>query len=282
MSKDRWDKIEVILKALSGMLIPAVLLIGGYYLNLNQMERNRIHRETEMIKGFLPLLNKSRSTSIAAFRVLETSLEEQRVIELSANFQSEAAIDYLLEKSNSTDANLAKFARDSLEAMNTIVIMDSAHPNNVYDENTAANHGTNADDLYVALQPLALEPLFREEVREVFNRTETIGALRPSVIICHYSSFENTNYGSSSPSDELRTFAQKIVELSPKTKFVIYSRWDDIDEKVKNLGIKSNALLSVQIPPDPDNSFRLYSNYIKVIINVKELLNIGPTRLKDG
>jgi len=280
MSKDRWDKTEIILKAFSGILIPAVLLICGYYLNLRQTERNSILRETEMIKGFLPHLDKSRSTALAAFKVLETSLEEWQVVELSANFQSEAAIDYLLEKSNSTDANLAKLARDSLEAMDTIVLMDSAHPSNVYDNNTAANHGTNADDLYVALQPLPLGPLFREEVYEIFNRTETIAALRPAVIICHYSSFEFAASGQRSPSEELKVFTQKIMELSPKTKFVIYSRWSDIAEKTKNLGIKSSALESVQIPQHPKDSFRLYSNYIKIIISIKKLLNVGPTRLK--
>jgi len=281
MHKDRWDKAEIIIKALAGILIPAVLLYGGILLNSRQVERNRILQESEMIKGFLPLLDGSRSTSLAAFRVLDESIEKKKVVKLAANYQSEAALEYLLEKSNSTDFELAALARNRLGAMKTIMLVDSAHPDNIYDENTIAEHGTNADDLYNALRPLALGPLYREEASRASNRIEMIAALRPAIIICHYSSFEYVTPGGNSADDKLKSFADKIIELSPSTKFVIYSRRSDIDKRVKKLGIKSNAVRSIQIPPS-DPSFRDYKNYVLVINKVKELLNIGPTRLKGG
>jgi hypothetical protein len=115
-------------------------------------------------------------------------------------------------------------------------MMDSPHPQRVYDPATLRAGGTNADDLTELLrdQPLVL---IKESTGARWDREDQVLSQHPDVILAHRSSFyDATLLGDSTldrkyapqiypwASDKFEAFMGYVARANPHTQFVIYSR----------------------------------------------------------
>jgi len=113
-----------------------------------------------------------------------------------------------------------------------IVLMDSTHPERVYDPVTRANGGTNADDLTDLLHDLPVV-LLKENTTWTWHREDEVLRQRPDLIVAHRScfyvpsgikddKFEQDFYARAS--DKFEMFVGYIALANPRTKFIVYSR----------------------------------------------------------
>jgi hypothetical protein len=138
-----------------------------------------------------------------------------------------------------------------------VVIMDTAAPHGVYDQDVRDAGGTNADALTETLRDLPIL-LQKETVGATWAREDQIFKEAPSLVLIHRSSFfhsMNQEFGFGYPGepgfDEARARAlyavsqDKIVaflgyvgQVSPSTLFVVYGRgtggdWDNEQDRAK-------------------------------------------------
>ncbi len=120
----------------------------------------------------------------------------------------------------------------SSEPLPLVIMMDSHHPSRVYDEDTIASGGTNADVVSDILLDLPISRQ-KESVSPEWHRDEDILGFRPDLIIIHYSSFLHGR--SSGPRLRLRLFIEFFADSD--THFIIYSRHNgaDLQEQVDML-----------------------------------------------
>ncbi|MBN1895838.1 serine/threonine protein kinase [bacterium] len=127
------------------------------------------------------------------------------------------------------------FWRMMFKDLPVIVLMDSPITERVYDSETRANHGTNADDINDILRDLPVV-LHKETVTSTWHREDQIIKQNPALLIVHRSCF----YDGAPFSDVLDTaVVRRVYELSegkliaflgyvaianPRTKFLVYSR----------------------------------------------------------
>jgi len=113
-----------------------------------------------------------------------------------------------------------------------IVLMDSAHPERVYDEATRKAGGTNADDLTDLLRDLPVV-LLKENTNMTWNREYEVLQQNPGLILAHRSCFyDATVLGDASRLtpfvnlswDKFETFAGLVAQSNPRTKILAYSR----------------------------------------------------------
>ena len=117
-----------------------------------------------------------------------------------------------------------------------IVMMDSPHPQRVYDPATLRAGGTNADDLTDLLSDLPVS-LIKETTGSVWHRDEQVVGQDPDLILVHRSCFyDATLLGDSlldrkyAPqiypwaADKFESFMGYIALANPRTRFVVYSR----------------------------------------------------------
>jgi hypothetical protein len=119
-------------------------------------------------------------------------------------------------------------------SMPLVIMMDSPHPDRVYDEETLAANGTNADVLSDILLDLPIRRQ-RETIGPSWHRDEEILQFDPDLIVIHYSGF--LQGFSEAPRDRLRLFMSYFVET--ETQFLLYSRQDEA-----GLGAGLDALLA--------------------------------------
>ena len=100
-----------------------------------------------------------------------------------------------------------------------VIMMDSPHPERVYDPETVAANGTNADVISDILLDLPIRRQ-RESIGPNWHRDEEILQFRPALIIVHFSGFRQTDV--SGPRERLKLLISYFVESS--TEFLIYSR----------------------------------------------------------
>jgi len=103
-----------------------------------------------------------------------------------------------------------------------VVMMDSHHPMTVYDDETAAAGGTNADVVSDILLDLPIKRQ-KEAVGPDWHRDEEILGFRPDLIIIHYSAFRQERINT--PHRRLRLFIEFLADS--ETRFLIYSRQDE-------------------------------------------------------
>jgi hypothetical protein len=103
-----------------------------------------------------------------------------------------------------------------------VVMMDSHHPITVYDDETAAAGGTNADVVSDILLDLPIKRQ-KEAVGPDWHRDEEILGFRPDLIIIHYSAFRQERINT--PHRRLRLFIEFFADS--ETRFLIYSRRDE-------------------------------------------------------
>jgi hypothetical protein len=104
-----------------------------------------------------------------------------------------------------------------------VIMMDSPHPLRVYDKETLAANGTNADVISDILSDLPIRRQ-KETIGPGWHRDEEIKLFEPDLIIVHYSGF-NAEAPPTEPRERLRTLIKFFADTP--TKFVIYSRNPD-------------------------------------------------------
>jgi hypothetical protein len=105
-----------------------------------------------------------------------------------------------------------------------VILMDSAHPARVYDEETVKANRTNAD---VISDMLADLPIRRhtETISPDWNRDDAIRQLQPALIVIHYSGFNLED--ASGPRERLKKLISALA-VTP-VQFLIYSRAKEAD-----------------------------------------------------
>jgi len=123
-----------------------------------------------------------------------------------------------------------------------VVLMDSPHPERVYDPETRKGGGTNADDLTDLLRALPVV-LLKENTSATWHRENQVLQENPTLIVAHRSCFYDTtmfdpvkyaDIGHTAQfaglaHDKFDAFMGFIATASPQTSFVVYSRgsWRD-------------------------------------------------------
>jgi len=122
-----------------------------------------------------------------------------------------------------------------------IVLMDSPHPDRVYDPETRKNRGTNADDLTDIVRDLPVV-IHKETVSSTWHRENQVLKQKPDLVVIHRSCFfDDTHLNDSDFAEHLYTLADsKLVAFlgyiaigDPYTKFLVYTR---------GFGVESNRL----------------------------------------
>ncbi len=103
-----------------------------------------------------------------------------------------------------------------------VVLMDSPHPARVYDEETRAVNGTNADVLSDILLDLPIRRQ-RESIGPDWHRDEEILQFDPDLIVIHYSGFRQED--GSGLRERLKLLISYFVESD--TRFLVYSRAEE-------------------------------------------------------
>ena len=105
-----------------------------------------------------------------------------------------------------------------------VIMMDSANPGRVYDQETRAANGTNADVISDILSDLPIRRQ-KELIGPEWHRDEEIRRFGPDLVIIHYSGF--TPEGDTRPRERLKLLLSFFAET--RTKFLIYSRAKEAD-----------------------------------------------------
>ena len=129
-----------------------------------------------------------------------------------------------------------------------IVLMDSPHPERVYDPATRKTGGTNADDLTDLLRDLPVL-LLKETTNAIWDREYQVLQENPALIVAHRSSFYDTTlfdpaaYGdvghteqfAALAHDKFDSFMGYIGQGNLQTRFIVYSRgsWPDEAARVR-------------------------------------------------
>jgi serine/threonine protein kinase len=126
--------------------------------------------------------------------------------------------------------------RTAMYGRPVIVLMDSPHPERVYDPETRKAGGTNADDLTDLLRDLPVT-LVKENTSATWHREEQVVEEQPTLILAHRSCFYDASFFSDPKQSEATyPFAADKFELfmayaglaNARTRFIAYSRrsWD--------------------------------------------------------
>jgi hypothetical protein len=114
-----------------------------------------------------------------------------------------------------------------------IVLMDSPLPGRVYDPRTAAEGGTNADDVTDILRELPVV-IRKENTSPAWHREQQVIGDNPDLIISHLSCLLDVRVAGDQPvvSEHLLELAEHRLVLflayvaarNPRTRFIVYSR----------------------------------------------------------
>ena len=102
-----------------------------------------------------------------------------------------------------------------------VIMMDSPHPDRVYDEETIRASGTNADVISDILADL---PIVRQKETggPGWHRYDEMVEFKPDLVIMHYSTFRGP--ASDDPRPPLKTFLTYFADRDLHTRFLIYTR----------------------------------------------------------
>ena len=135
-----------------------------------------------------------------------------------------------------------------------VILMDATAPHAVYDKETAARGGTNADDLNDLLRDLPVQ-LTKETISSTWDREVPIALLHPDLVVVHRSAFfhsMNLEIGLGYPpfadaaaearwrhlykiaDDKLVAVLGLLAASDDRTRFLVYSRgtgggWPDAE-----------------------------------------------------
>jgi hypothetical protein len=100
-----------------------------------------------------------------------------------------------------------------------VVMMDSPHPDRVYDEEILEANGTNADAISDILADLPIRRQ-KEAIGPDWHRDEDIAGFDPDLVVIHYSGFRQGF--TDAPRERLKLFISYLAGRD--TQFLIYSR----------------------------------------------------------
>ena len=114
-----------------------------------------------------------------------------------------------------------------------IVLMDSPLSGRVYDPRTAAEGGTNADDVTDTLRTLRVA-IRKENTSAAWHREEQVVGENPDLIVSHLSCLLDARVGQGQPGvsehlfdvaqNRLLVFLAYVASRNPRTRFIVYSR----------------------------------------------------------
>jgi serine/threonine protein kinase len=172
-----------------------------------------------------------------------------------------------------------------------IVLMDSTHPQRVYDDDTRKAGGTNADDLTDLLRDLPVS-LVKETTNVQWHRESQVLQEDPDLIVVHRSCFfDATYFPDPAASEQTYPFAADKFEMfiglvgtsNPRTRFLVYSRksWKDAAERDRWVGnlerrfpVLKGRVRAWSVPLDR-TSFRHPATGAEIKAQVGELLPKG-------
>jgi serine/threonine protein kinase len=134
-----------------------------------------------------------------------------------------------------------RYSASGADGPPVIVLMDSTHPERVYDDDTRKAGGTNADDLTDLLRGLPVR-LVKENTNATWHREYEVLQEQPALIVAHRSCFyDATILGEASRAlpfinlswDKFELFAGFVAQANPRTLILAYSRgsWRDENER---------------------------------------------------
>jgi len=102
-----------------------------------------------------------------------------------------------------------------------VIMMDSPHPERVYDDETIRRSGTNADVISDILADL---PIVRQKETggPGWHRYDEMVEFKPDLVIMHFSTFRGA--ASDDPRPPLKTFLTYFADRDLHTRFLIYTR----------------------------------------------------------
>lgn len=100
-----------------------------------------------------------------------------------------------------------------------VMIMDSAHPARIYDEQVKSEGATNADILSDILADLPVKTQ-KELISPSWHRYEAVLQFEPDLILIHYSGFKQEDASGDRP--QLRLLVEYFLKTD--TEFLVYSR----------------------------------------------------------
>ena len=187
-------------------------------------------------------------------------------------------------------------ARDPAPPRNpqpVIVLLDSPLTGRVYDPRTAAEGGTNADDVTDVLRGLPVA-IRKENTSAVWHREEQVLLENPDLIVSHLSCFVDERVAAGDPaitehlSDvaeyRLLLFFAYLAARNPRTHFIVYSRtqfqrkggeavW--LADKEANLPILRGRLHPLTVPGGKERAtFRDPSTAELLRTRVRQILNM--------
>jgi len=158
-------------------------------------------------------------------------------------------------------------------------MMDSPHPDRVYDEETLAANGTNADVISDILLDLPIRRQ-RESIGPEWHRDEEILQFDPDLIVIHYSGFLQ-GFGDM-PRNRLKLFMTYFADTN--TQFLLYSRQPEaglqsgVDDLLTDVDREHPGFLArVHVFGLPDHGSREWRNPLTanaLKLRVKEILDI--------
>jgi len=120
-------------------------------------------------------------------------------------------------------AALLNFAKNNKYTFSSepplVMIMDSAHPARIYDEEVKSAGATNADILSDILSDLPIK-IQKELISPSWHRYEAMIQFKPDLIVIHYSGFKQEDASGDRP--QLRFLVECFLKTD--TEFLIYSR----------------------------------------------------------
>ncbi|NNE58953.1 MAG: hypothetical protein HKN36_12670 [Hellea sp.] len=128
-----------------------------------------------------------------------------------------------------------------------VMVMDSAHPARIYDDQVKEEGGTNADILSDILADLPIRTQ-KELISPNWHRYEAVTQFDPDLIVIHYSGFKQEDSSGDRP--QLRLLIDYFQKTD--TKFLVYSRAsnDWLDENM-------NIVLEELYTDNPDLQDRI-------------------------
>lgn len=177
------------------------------------------------------------------------------------------------------DSGQVAFAERGGTAIPLVIMMDSPHPDRVYDEETLAANGTNADVISDILLDLPIRRQ-RETIGPEWHRDQEILQFDPDLIVIHYSGF--LRGFSEAPRDRLKLFMTYFVETD--TQFLLYSRQPEaglqtgVDDLFADVDREHPGFLArVHVFGLPDYGSREWRNPLTanaLKLRVKEILDL--------
>jgi len=173
---------------------------------------------------------RSESITHATGRKLDFAIIAVLVLALAYFAYDKFVIDSAQEQEQATASIPAEDVRQTdistmpIADLPLVIMMDSHHPTRVYDDETLAAGGTNADVLSDVLLDLPIRRQ-KEAVSPEWHRDEDILGFRPDLIVIHYSAFRH-GYDPG-PRSRLRLFIEYFADS--ETQFLIYGRWNNAE-----------------------------------------------------